>query len=774
MGAIHVISVWKQLCLTFFHYFCCQKIFVLVHIHTYLRLFLGPIRHMLPLGVCYLCVYILLACSSSKFIPDEHYLLDRVDIKSDVRDFDASQLLPYVRQKTNSKWFSLFKIPLGTYALSGRDTTKWVNRTLQRIGEAPILYDTAQARQTCVDLVLAMRDMGYMNASALIRTERKGKKRIRVTYVLHPGTSYRIGQVHYQIDDEQIAHILQGHEALHPGMKFTVATLAQERKRLTELLADSGYYRFHQDFIQYDADTIAGSKDIALTLHLLKYKVDSEAEAVDHPRYYIRKVYIESSDSDHIHLRKGVIDDNMAVEPGAPYSAHYLQQTYNNFSRLQAVRYTNIRFREVPDTTLLDCYVQVSMNKPSTLAFQPEGTNTAGDLGAAASLTYTNRNLFHGSEQLSIALRGAYEAITGLEGYKDQNYKEYSIEGKIAFPRFVAPFLSRSFRRRQTATSELSVSWDLQNRPEFHRRVFSSAWRYRWAEPHHHLNWRFDLIDLNYVYMPWISETFKRDYLDSETTRNAILRYNYEDLFIMKVGFGVSYNNGTDAFRANIESAGNLLEGLSRAFRFKQNGSGQHTLFNIAYAQYAKFDLDYTHLHHFDSHNALALHACMGVAYPYGNSTVLPFEKRYFSGGANSVRGWSVRELGPGKFRGTDGRIDFINQTGDIKLDLNAEYRSFLFWKIYGAAFVDAGNIWTLRAYNEQPGGQFHFKTFLRQLAVAYGLGLRLNLDYFVLRMDMGMKAITPGYITQQEHYAVFHPNMKRDFVFHFAVGMPF
>ena len=304
MGAIHVISVWKQLCLTFFHYFCCQKIFVLVHIHTYLRLFLGPIRHMLPLGVCCLCVYILLACSSSKFIPDEHYLLDRVDIKSDVRDFDASQLLPYVRQKTNSKWFSLFKIPLGTYALSGRDTTKWVNRTLQRIGEAPILYDTAQARQTCVDLVLAMRDMGYMNASAQIRTERKGKKRIRITYVLHPGTSYRIGQVHYQIDDEQIAHILQGHEALHPGMKFTVATLAQERKRLTELLADSGYYRFHQDFIQYDADTIAGSKDIALTLHLLKYKVDSEAEAVDHPRYYIRKIYIESSDSERCNRRQ--------------------------------------------------------------------------------------------------------------------------------------------------------------------------------------------------------------------------------------------------------------------------------------------------------------------------------------------------------------------------------------------------------------------------------------------------------------------------------------
>ena len=146
----------------------------------------------------------------------------------------------------------------------------------------------------------------------------------------------------------------------------------------------------------------------------------------------------------------------------------------------------------------------------------------------------------------------------------------------------------------------------------------------------------------------------------------------------------------------------------------------------------------------------------------------------YFSGGANSVRGWGVRELGPGSYRGIDGRIDFINQTGDMKLDLNAEYRTFLFWKLYGAFFIDAGNIWTLRNYAEQPGGQFRFDKFYQQVAVAYGLGLHLNLDYFILRFDMGMKAINPAYETQQEHYAIFHPDLSRDFSFHFAVGLPF
>ena len=187
-----------------------------------------------------------------------------------------------------------------------------------------------------------------------------------------------------------------------------------------------------------------------------------------------------------------------------------------------------------------------------------------------------------------------------------------------------------------------------------------------------------------------------------------------------------------------------------------------------------KFDFDFTKQIRFDTHNVLALHGAFGIAYPYGNSTVLPFEKRYFSGGANSVRGWGVRELGPGKFKGTDGRIDFINQTGDMKLDLSAEYRTFLFWKFDGAAFIDAGNIWTLRSYAEQPGGQFKISEFYKQIAVAYGVGLRLNFGYFILRFDMGMKAINPAYENHKEHYAFLNPDFGRDFSFHFAVGLPF
>ena len=696
------------------------------------------------------------ACSTGKYVQEGEYILDKVAVVSDQSDYNASPLSQYVRQKEKPKLFSLFRNPFS---------------------RKPVIYDTLQARLSCQDMMTAMQNEGYMNAGVSLYTETKGKK-LKATYLLHPGQPFLIGKVNYDIQDEGILQLLHldqpANQQIKPGMRFTVETLDNERKRIAGLLSDNGYFRFNKDFIHFTADTIMGRKDIALTLQLRKYKPNNNSPEVDHTRYLIRDVLFQSNDSDRIHLRKQVLLNATAIKEGRPYDASALQRTYNNFARLQAVKYTNIKFAEVPDTNLLDCHIQISTNKPSTISFQPEGTNTAGDLGAAASITYTNRNLFHGSEQLSIEFRGAYEAITGLEGYQDQNYTEFSVETKLVFPRFLAPFLSKSFRRRQTASSEWAVSWDFQNRPEFHRRVFSSAWRYRWSEPKHHLNYRFDLLDLNYVYMPWISSTFKRDYLDNAENRNAILRYNYEDIFIMKTGFTVSYTDGVDAVRANFESAGNLLNGVSKGFGFKTNSQGQHTLFNIAYAQYVKFDFDYTHLFQFDKRNALALHAGLGVAYPYGNSTVLPFEKRYFSGGANSVRGWSVRELGPGKFKGTDGRIDFINQTGDVKLDLNAEYRSSLFWKLQGALFIDAGNIWTLRNYAEQPGGQFKFTEFYKQIAASYGMGLRLNFDYFILRFDVGMKAINPAYESEKEHWSIIHPKLSRDFDFHFAVGLPF
>lgn len=719
------------------------------------------------------------ACSASKFIPEGSYLLDDVKIKSDTKNIETSQLEPYIRQKGNSKWFSLFKVPLGTYALSGRDTTKWINRKLQALGEGPVLFDSLQAEQTCNDLSNVLHGMGYIKAQVDYALKREKKKKVKVIYNLHPGKRYHISSINYDIQDKNIDSVLKNKKFhstnLRIGMPFMVSVLDNEREQITDFLNNNGYVNFHKDFISYSADTISGSTDIDITLHLHKFLSGNGEEETEHKQYTIGKInYHANGDFDKIPLRKSVLEENTIIEAGKLYNADELQKTYNRFGRLPIVKYTNIKFTERPDSNILDCNIEISTNKINSISFQPEGTNTAGDLGAAASLTYENRNIFRGAETFSIKLRGAFEAITGLEGYQNQDYEEYSLEAKLLFPRFVVPFLSKKFKKQSTAMSELTVSYNMQNRPEFHRRVFTASWRYRWNDISGKKSYKFDLIDLNYIYMPWISTTFKEEYLDDVNNRNSILRYNYEDLFIMKLGFGMSFNNGDEAYKINVETSGNFLSGISHLLGSKRNEDNQYTLFNIAFAQYVKGDFDYTKIIMFDRNNSLALHAGLGIAYPYGNSKILPFEKRYFSGGANSVRGWSVRGLGPGKFKGTNGAIDFINQTGDIKLDLNIELRSFLFWKVYGAAFIDAGNIWTIRAYEEQPGGQFRFKDFYKQIAVAYGLGIRFNFDFFILRFDMGMKAINPAYNSNNEHYAIFHPDFSRDFAFHFAVGLPF
>lgn len=721
-------------------------------------------------------VITMLSCSTTKYVPEGAYLLKSVKVKSDTKDFDAAKVSQYVHQRGNSRWFSLFKIPLGIYSLSGRDTTKWLNRTMRNIGEAPVLYDTLQTMQTSADLLTAMQNMGYMNAQVKHHPSIKGKKATAV-YTLSPGEPYVIRSMEYDIKDDAITQLLAQDSTilrLRSGGPFTINGLEQERGRITSYLLDQGYYRFHKEFIRFEADTMRGSRLVDLTMHLNRYREKNDTPETDHPRYIVRSIQYSSPDSATIYIKRNVLENATAFDAGAWYSASAVQRTYHNLSRLQALKYSGIRFTEDPDSNYVDCIIQYGMNKPSTISFQPEGTNTAGDLGAAASLTYENRNIFHGSEVWSIRFRGAFEAITGLEGYQNEDYMEYGVESRLTFPRFVVPFLSHVAKRNFNATSELSFSYNLQNRPEFHRRVLSAGWRYRWQKPRSNTAYKWDALDLNFIHMPWISSTFKHDYLDSVSNRNAILRYNYEDLMIMRSGFGLTYNNGIHLVRANIETAGNLLSLIGAAADFKKNKEGQRTLFNIAFAQYVKGDFDYTRMMTIDEHNSIVMHAGLGIAYPYGNSDMLPFEKRYFSGGANSVRGWSVRGLGPGKFKGHDGAIDFINQTGDMKIDLNLEYRTHLFWKFNGAFFIDGGNIWTLRAYKDQPGGQFKINEFYKQIAVAYGLGIRLNFDYFILRFDMGMKAIDPAYETRKEHYPAIHPDLGRDFSFHFAVGMPF
>ncbi len=771
-----------------------------MHLNTGLRIALAA-----------LTAWLLAACSATKYVPDGSYLLDDVHIKTDNREVRPSDLHVYLRQVPNSKWFSLVKTQLYVYNWSGPDSTKWINRVLRRMGDAPVVYSETDSRRTAQEIRKAVQNMGYMGATVQT-VERVRKKKIKVTYLVHTGQPYTVGSIRRDVRDTLVAKYLAADSAatlLREGMRLDINLLDAERNRITSLLQRKGYYRFNKDYISYTADTVRGTFRADLTLQIRPFRRQADEPPRAHPQYRIGRVsFITDYDAlestslsdivvtdsihyqgfpiyykDELYLRPSLLANNLRLEPDSLYDDRALQRTYSNFGRLQALKYTNVRFFESQaDSSRLNAYVLLTKSKHKSVSFELEGTNSAGDLGAAASVSFQHRNLFKGSEALVLKLRGAYEAVSGLQGSQyNSNYTELGAEATIDFPQFVFPFLSKDFKRRINASTEFGLQYNYQMRPEFTRITASAGWSYKWGTLHRQAQHRIDLLDLNYLYMPWIDEGYRQAFLEDD--QNYILQYNYENRLIMSMGYTFSYHSdgramvnntltgNSYALRLSFESAGNLLYGISKMAGLRRNGEGEYTVLNIPYAQYVKADFDFSKQIVIDNRNSLAFHLGAGVVVPYGNATMVPFEKRYFSGGANSVRGWSVRDLGPGSFPG-DG--NFLNQSGDVKLDASVEYRTRLFWKFRGAVFVDAGNIWTLRNYEDQPGGQFKFNKFYKQIAVAYGLGLRLDLGFFVLRFDGGMKAINPVYETGRERYPIVHPDFGRDFAFHFAVGYPF
>ena len=751
---------------------------------------------------------LLVGCSVSKFVPEGKYLLDEVHISSDNKEIKSSEMYSYVRQKPNSKWFSLVKLPMYIYCSSGKDSTKWINKILRKMGDAPRIYDARVAEETRMQILGAVQNKGYLGAQVSLEEKIK-KNKLDTYYRISSGKPYIISSIDYNVEDYVIRDLLMNdsiHSGLKVGERFDVNQLEEERNKITQFLLNRGYYRFNKDYITFQADTVNGTYRIDLTMNIGLNNMPNSSETSLHRQYSIRNVnYLMDVDyspnngvnldtmsygginilyDKKLFLRPGVIDSHNRIVSGKLYSNRDVMSTYSSLSRLGILKYSNIRFVEhlENDSAYLDAFVSLSKNKNKMLSFQVEGTNSAGDLGAAASVTYTHRNLFKGSETFTIKVRGAYEAVTGLEGYANNNYTEYGVESSLDFPEFMFPFLTSDFKKRVNAKSEVSIKYNWQIRPEFERTLASAAWSYRWNSGRR-ANHRLDVLDINYIYMPYRSNTFI-EYLNYMDEVNPLLRYSYEDLFIVRLGYTYTYNSAgvttqqtakksSYSIRFNIEESGNLIYGFSKLIHKKPSDGESFRMGNISFAQYVKTDFDFAKNIMIDDRNSLVLHIATGVAIPYGNSKSLPFEKLYFSGGANSVRGWSVRSLGPGRYHGNSGSLDYVNHTGDIKLDLNVEYRTHLFWKLNGAAFIDAGNVWTLKSRYSDDTGQFAFNRFYKEIAVSYGLGVRFDLDFLILRFDGGMKAINPME-SGADRFPVIRPDFSRDFAFHFAVGYPF
>ncbi|MBD5234740.1 MAG: BamA/TamA family outer membrane protein [Bacteroidales bacterium] len=758
-------------------------------------------------------------CSSTKHVPDGEYLLDKVSIEVDDRDdIESTELYNFLRQTPNHKVLGFTKLQLGMYSLSGRDSSKWYNRWLRRMGQPPVIYDENLTEASARQLRQALVNNGYTNASVTADTVSHGKK-MSLKYHINAGDPLRIGSMGYHIPDTTLRRIVMSvhnESGLRPGMLLDLTELDNERSRLTRELRNRGYYDFNREYISYTADTIAGSRLVSLQLNLLppKEKAGGVSGALSalapdvHHRYDIRKVIYVLDDSgidaavcDTVdyrnisvvygkdrYLTPSILDEMCHIRTGRPYSARAVERTYEALGRLAIVKFINIEMEPagtVGNIGLLDVYIHLSRNKKQTITVELEGTNSEGDLGAGLGFTYQHRNLARGSELLTAKFRGSYESLSGnFDGLINNRYTEFAGEVGITFPKFECPFLSRSFKQKVLASTEFSISANYQERPEYTRVIFGTAWKWKWQQ--HRADYTrsqtYDLIDINYVRLPRSSINF----IDEIAPDNPLLRYSYEDHFIMRMGYTFyrtnkrmpdatanvhSVQSDINTLRVSAESAGNLLYGISNLVGQKRS-DGVYKILGIQYAQYLKGQFDYTYTHNFNYRNSISAHGGFGIVWPYGNSTMVPFEKRFYAGGANGVRGWGVRTLGPGAYDARNSVTDFINQCGDIDLELSLEYRAKLFWVIEGALFVDAGNIWTIRDYATQPGGVFRFDTFYKQIAAAYGVGIRLDFTYFLLRFDLGLKAHNPA--MNQERWPIIHPKWSRDANFHFSVGYPF
>jgi outer membrane protein assembly factor BamA len=751
---------------------------------------------------------ILSACSTTKNIPDSSSLLDGFNIKHNTKNA-TSDLEDFVRQQPNSNFLFLRKIRLGIYDIAGQDTSKWLTRAIREVGHPPVLFNNSQTSASMNQLKKQLNNQGYLNAEVDTILKVKDKK-VFVTYNLKGGTPYIIRNYNYTLSDTSMTRILN-HAPVKPllnkGDAFDMDMMEQERKQITIIMRNAGYFDFSKKYLYFKADTTLNSHEVNLYMDVYPSKNHRP-----HKRYRLNDVTIISGldlpdsatdnggfgrDANIIDikgikiirgkdnfLRNSTILRNNYLRGETYFSDLALNNTYTSYNKIGAIKHINIEFLpSSKDSTKLDATIMLLPTNIHQFSVAVDGTNTAGDFGIAPNISYRHQNLFNGGEEFTVKLKGAYEFMAGRNrrnsGLLNQSYFEYGIETGLSLPIFLFPWLKRDWREWPSATTKFSIGLNNQHRSEYIRQFLNGKISYDWYSSSERLHHELDIIDINYVTMPWLSEWFEKRLYDTD---NSLLWASYLDKLISVMAYSLTWTNRklflplrpASILQVSFEIAGTLPRLITSVGKTKKDEYEQKLIMGVDYAEYVKGSIDYSKTFHFSKKHSLAYHVVLGLAYPYGNSFYIPFEKQFFAGGSNSIRGWSTRTLGPGSYKlKYDGdKIDFLEHLGDMKLEFNIENRMKVTKSFELAQFIDAGNIWTLKNYADQPGGLFKFNNFYKEIAIAYGLGVRFDLGFLLLRFDLGTKAYDPG-LDLSKRFILFKPKLNH-MAWHLAIGYPF
>ena len=787
-----------------------------------------------------LLLLLLAACSTSNSIPDGDQLFVGLK-KIQYENYEESSYATATQEEIeaalatapNGALFgsSYYRTPFAPSlwiwnAFSKRESgfAKWMTSAF---GKAPVLMSWVNPELRASVAQSVLHNHGYFQgAVGFDVVTQNNPKKAKIAYHVDMGPLYRVDTLTYvgfPTEADSLIRATANEAELRPGDPFSVSALDAERKRLARLFRNNGYYYYQEGFANYLADTFAVAGQAQLRLQM-----NDDVPSAAKRKWYIGRVninmrksareqYTDSTVRRFFTIRYSgkkpplsprVVMADLKLRPRQPYNYDNYLESMAKLNAMGLFSMIDVQFtprdssasQAFPSDTL-DLTLNCTFDKPYDFYVETNfNARTIGRVGPEVKLGVTRRNAFRGGEKIDVNLHGAYEWATS--GASDMSNYDYGIDAQVEFPRIIAPaFITRSasrtsregqqgrpHRRRRrfftTPSTLIKLSADVIRRPGYYKmHVNSGEWTYRW-QPNATNRHEFSPLVIKYQYMNSRTADF-----DSILINNPYLLTTMDDYCIPEMRYTYIYNSPANMrnpirWETTIAEAGNLT---SLAFMALGRGSWNEKgkkLFKNPYSQFLRLETDFTKTWALTPSSQLLAHLNAGILWTFGNGDYTPYSELFYVGGANSIRAFPIRTIGPGAYYDIfDNRqMSYIVQNGDVKFVCNLEYRPQLSGNLYGALFIDAGNVWALQKY--EPEGDddpfvemfkdthFTFSKFFDQLAVGTGVGLRYNLDFLVLRLDWGFALHLPYDTGRSGFYNI--DKFWRHQTLHFAVGYPF
>lgn len=779
-------------------------------------------------AVAMIFVFVATGCNITRRVGEDEYMLHKNNITIDKSEtgvknlpFSSDEMYSLLAQKPNGMFLGMFRVGVWVNSVTakGRETKlkKWLNK---KIGSPPVILDTFMIDRSKDQLRLFLNNNGFFHSD--IRSDiRYHKKKATINYNIGLAMPYRISDIEYKINDSSVRHVVMndvGNSLIRRGEIYNTSTFDDERYRVANLLRNSGYYFFGPEFMYYVIDSAFANKSLKVYPNIGQFsQSDDTLTAIagrrSHQKYYLNNIAVlpdfdplltdtanmnksvlPARDStagkyiiyyrDKLRIRPSTLRNKIMMEPGEIYRQKDEKDTYRQLSAFPLYGYTSINFRRAPqvvdpaDSTrkYLNSLIELTRRPVQSYSIEAEGTTSGSKLGIAGNFVYQNLNLFRGGEVLTLKVTGGIEWQAGGSDRKTTlwlfNTIQTGAELTLDFPKFLLPVSPEILPRVLRPRTTIKTGVNYQNRPDYERYVtnasFGYSWRYGDFSAH-----TLTPVEVNSVSIFPDSAFLRR----LNKLNDPRLINQYTDHFIMAAKYTYIFNNQRRGqvknfmfLRWNLETSGNVLDLASQVFDQPKNANGEYGVWNIPFAQYVRTDIDFRYYFALQQEHTVVYRNLFGIGIPYSNSQVLPFEKGFYGGGSNDMRGWNYRSLGPGSFRDTTGI--YFEKMGDLILEANLEYRFPIYSWFKGAIFTDIGNVWLLNLSENYPGGKFDVTRFLSELAVDVGVGLRFDFSFFVFRIDGAAPLKNPAF-PAGDRWRI-HNLQLRDLVWNFGIGYPF